>query len=122
SGAGPDAERDEEQIVDTPEGRNGGRRTRWGDHGCHTPDMSLGGLGGDTASVVAALRAVPGVADAEILPDPSGGPGTLRLQLAPGADEVLVATAVHRGLGEPFGLGVDAGRVAGGDEAGTRPG
>jgi hypothetical protein len=82
--------------------------------------MSLGGLGGDTASVVAALRAVPGVADAEILPEPGGGPGTLRLQLAPGADEVLVATTVHRLLGERFGLGVDAGRVQVVEEAVTR--
>jgi hypothetical protein len=73
--------------------------------------MSLGGLGTDTVQVVAALRAVAGVSDAEILPDPSGGPGTLRLQLAPGADEVLVATTVHRLLGDRFGLGVDAGRV-----------
>src|SRR6478609_8712654 len=82
--------------------------------------MSLGGLGGDTAPVVAALRAVPGVADAEILPEPAGGPGTLRLQLAPGADEVLVATTVHRLLGERFGLGVDAGRVQVVEEAVTR--
>ena len=73
--------------------------------------MSLGGLGTDTVQVVAALRAVAGVSDAEILPDPSGGPGTLRLQLASGADEVMVATAVHRLLGDRFGLGVDAGRV-----------
>jgi hypothetical protein len=84
--------------------------------------MSLGGPGGDTASVVAALRAVTGVADAEILPDPSGGPGTLRLQLAPGADEVLVATTVHRVLGDRFGLGVDAGRVQVVEEAVTRRG
>ena len=73
--------------------------------------MSLGGLGTDTVQVVAALRAVAGVSDAEILPDPSGGPGTLRLQLRLGADEVMVATAVHRLLGDRFGLGVDAGRV-----------
>ena len=73
--------------------------------------MTLGGLGEDTGQVVAALRAVAGVSDAEILPDPTGGPGTLRLQLAPGADEVLVATTVHRLLGDRFGLGVDAGRV-----------
>ena len=73
--------------------------------------MSPGGQSGQAAAVVAALRAVTGVADAEILPDPDGGPGTLRLQLAPGADEVLVATTVHRLLGDKFGLGVDAGRV-----------
>jgi hypothetical protein len=73
--------------------------------------MSLGGPGGDTDDVVAALRAVAGVFDAEILPDDTGGPGTLRLQLEPGADEVRVATSVHRLLGDKFGLGVDAGRV-----------
>ena len=73
--------------------------------------MSLGGPGSEAGDVVAALRAVSGVADAEILPDDSGGPGTLRLQLSPGADEVAVATTVHRILGDRFGLGVDAGRV-----------
>ncbi len=73
--------------------------------------MTLGGLGGDRAAVVTALRAVSGVADAEILPDPEGGPGTLRLQLKPGADEVSVARTVNRLLGEQFGLGVDSGRV-----------
>jgi hypothetical protein len=73
--------------------------------------MSLGGLGDDTVRVVAALRAVAGVTDAEILPDPRGGPGTLRLQLAPGADEVVVGTRVSKLLREGFGLGVDADRV-----------
>jgi hypothetical protein len=73
--------------------------------------MSLGGLGDDTVRVVAALRAVAGVTDAEILPDARGGPGTLRLQLAPGADEVLVGTRVSKLLREGFGLGVDADRV-----------
>jgi hypothetical protein len=78
---------------------------------CHTRTMSLGGLGDDTVRVVAALRAVAGVTDAEILPDPRGGPGTLRLQLAPGADEVVVGTRVSKLLREGFGLGVDADRV-----------
>ncbi len=73
--------------------------------------MTLGGQGGDRAAVVTALRAVSGVADAEILPDPEGGPGTLRLQLLPGADEVIVAKTVNRLLGEQFGLGVDSGKV-----------
>jgi hypothetical protein len=73
--------------------------------------MSLGGLGDDTAAVVAALRAVAGVTDAEILPDARGGPGTLRLQLASGADEVVVGTRVSKLLRERFGLGVDADRV-----------
>lgn len=59
-----------------------------------------------------ALRAVPGVASADIEPDerPEGA-GTLRLQLAPGADEVQVATSVNRVLREQFGLAVDANRV-----------
>jgi hypothetical protein len=78
---------------------------------CHTRSMGLGGLGEDTAAVVAALRAVAGVTDAEILPDTRGGPGTLRLQLAPGADEVVVGTRVSKLLREGFGLGVDADRV-----------
>ena len=82
--------------------------------------MTQGGPGGDRSAVVTALRAVTGVADAEILPDPAGGPGTLRLQLEPDADEVLVATTVHRLLGEKFGLGVDAGRVQVVEEAVTR--
>jgi len=73
--------------------------------------VSLGGPGGDADAVVAALRVVAGVADAHILPDEAGGPGTLRLQLEPGADEVRVAADVHRLLLEQFGLGVDAGRV-----------
>ncbi len=80
-------------------------------HDCHTRTMSLGGLGDDRAQLVAALRAVAGVTDADIQPDETGGPGTLRVQLAPGADEVLVATTIHRLLRDRFGLGVDAGRV-----------
>jgi hypothetical protein len=83
--------------------------------------MTLGGLGGDRAAVVTALRAVSGVADAEILPDPEGGPGTLRLQLKPGADEVSVAKTVNRLLGEQFGLGVDSGRVQVVEEVRRRP-
>ena len=83
--------------------------------------MSLGGLGEETAAVVAALRAVAGVTDAEILPDPRGGPGTLRLQLASGADEVVVGTRVSRLLRERFGLGVDADRVQIYEEAPASP-
>lgn len=59
-----------------------------------------------------ALRAVPGVAAADLEPDERpDGAGTLRLQLAPGADEIAVATSVNRVLREQFGLAVDAGRV-----------
>lgn len=66
----------------------------------------------DYADVVAALREVPGVADAGVEPDDSGGGlGLLRLGLVPGADEVEVATEVGRLLRDRFGLGVDADRV-----------
>lgn len=59
-----------------------------------------------------ALRVLSGVADAEIIPDErANGAGTLRLSLAPGADEVAVATEVNRILRDRFGLGVDSGRV-----------
>src|SRR3954470_7664937 len=63
------------------------------------------------ADIAAALRAVPGVADAEVEPDEDGGVGLLRLGLVPGVDEVRVATDVGRLLRERFGLGVDAERV-----------
>lgn len=66
----------------------------------------------DYDEIVAALRAVPGVADADVEPDDAGGGmGLLRLGLAPGYDEVQVATSVGRLLRERFGLGVDAERV-----------
>lgn len=65
----------------------------------------------DYGEIVAALRAVPGVADADVEPDGTGGMGLLRLGLAPGYDEVQVATSVGRLLRERFGLGVDAERV-----------
>lgn len=66
----------------------------------------------DIADIVAALRAVPGIADADVEPDAEGsGLGLLRLGLAPGVDEVQVATRVGRLLREQFGLGVDAERV-----------
>jgi hypothetical protein len=64
------------------------------------------------ADIAAALRAVPGVADADVEPDEAGeGLGLLRLGLAPGVDEVQVATDVGRLLRERFGIGVDAERV-----------
>jgi hypothetical protein len=64
----------------------------------------------DYAEIIAALRAVPGVADADVEPD-GEGLGLLRLGLAPGVDEAQVATKVGRLLKEKFGLGVDAERV-----------
>jgi hypothetical protein len=65
----------------------------------------------DISAIVAALRAVPGVADADVEPDDHDGPGVLRLGLVPGVDEVQVATQVGKLLRERFGLGVDADRV-----------
>jgi hypothetical protein len=62
----------------------------------------------DYGEIVDALRAVPGVADADVEPDASGaGLGLLRLGLDPGVDEVAVASTVGRLLRERFGLGVD---------------
>jgi hypothetical protein len=65
----------------------------------------------DFREIVAALRDVPGVADADVEPDAEGGMGLLRLGLEAGVDEVAVATSVGRLLRERFGLGVDAERV-----------
>ena len=65
----------------------------------------------DQRALVEALRAVPGVTDADVTPDSDGGLGTLRLDLEPGVDEAAVASTVGRLLREQFGLGVDADRV-----------
>jgi hypothetical protein len=66
----------------------------------------------DYAEIVAALRSVPGVAEADVVPDEEGGGlGLLRLGLSPGVDEVQVASRVGRLLRERFGLGVDADQV-----------
>jgi hypothetical protein len=66
----------------------------------------------DYAEIVAALRSVPGVAEADVEPDEAGGGlGLLRLGLAPGVDEVQVASKVGRILRDRFGLGVDADQV-----------
>jgi hypothetical protein len=66
----------------------------------------------DYAEIVAALRTVPGVAEADVEPDDAGGGlGLLRLGLSPGVDEVQVASKVGRLLRERFGLGVDADQV-----------
>ena len=65
----------------------------------------------DNSELIAALRAVPGVSDADVTPDPEGGLGTLRLDLEAGVDEAAVASSVGRLLREQFGLGVDADRV-----------
>jgi hypothetical protein len=73
----------------------------------------------DHRDLVAALLGVPGVAAAAVEPH-GAGPGTLRLQLATGADEVDVAGAVNRLLRSQFGLAVDADRVRVLDAAGSR--
>src|SRR5665647_1051527 len=65
----------------------------------------------DHRALVAALRAVPGITDADVTPDVEGGLGTLRLDLEPGVDEAAVASSVGRLLREQFGLGVDADQV-----------
>jgi hypothetical protein len=65
----------------------------------------------DRVGIIAALRAVPGVSEADLEPDQEGGLGVLRLCLRDGADEVAVAGEVGRLLRERFGLGVDAERV-----------
>lgn len=62
--------------------------------------------------VAAALRAIPGVADARLHADGrADGAGTVRLTLDPHADEVAVAHAVNAVLRSGFGLAVDADRV-----------
>lgn len=74
----------------------------------------------DHRDLVAALLGVPGVAAAAV--EPVGdGPGTLRLQLASGADEVDVAGAVNRLLRSRFGLAVDSDRVRVVDGDGLTP-
>jgi hypothetical protein len=74
----------------------------------------------DHRELVAALLAVEGVAGASV--EPTGaGPGTLRLQLTAGTDEVRVAGAVNRMLRARFGLAVDADRVRVLDEPGPLP-
>ena len=65
----------------------------------------------DNRDLVAALRAIPGITDADVTPDEHGGLGTLRLDLEPGVDEAAVASSVGRLLREQFGLGVDVDRV-----------
>lgn len=64
----------------------------------------------DHPELVAALLTVGGVAAAAVEPTDEG-PGTLRLQLEPGADEIGVAGEVNRLLRSRFGLAVDADRV-----------
>lgn len=71
--------------------------------------------------LLAALRGVPGVSDADVQPDEAGGLGLLRLDLEPGVDEATVAGSVGRVLRDRFGLGVDAERVQVVEDAVTEP-
>jgi hypothetical protein len=64
----------------------------------------------DNRQLVAALLDVAGVSGASIEATPAG-PGTLRLQLAAGTDQVIVAGEVNRLLRSKFGLAVDPDRV-----------
>jgi hypothetical protein len=78
----------------------------WGHPPCETPDVSIR----DNRQLVAALLDVAGVSGASI--EATGaGPGTLRLQLAAGTDQVIVAGEVNRLLRSKFGLAVDPDRV-----------
>jgi hypothetical protein len=73
---------------------------------CETPEVTIR----DNRVLVAALLGVDGVASASIEAT-GGGPGTLRLQLAAGTDQVVVAAEVNRLLRSKFGLAVDPDRV-----------
>lgn len=69
------------------------------------------GTAPEAAAIEAALRVVPGVSAALVVPDDRGGPGVLRLTLDSGSDEVVVARSVHRILRMQFGVGLDPGRL-----------
>lgn len=68
-------------------------------------------LGKDREQLLAAVRDVPGVADAQLCGTDSE-PGVLQLDLVAAADESAVAVAVARLLDERFGVGVDSASVA----------
>lgn len=65
----------------------------------------------DLRAVAAALHAVPGVAQAVVEPDASGGVDCLRLGLQPGADAQAVARAASRLVHERFGTLLHADQV-----------
>ncbi len=69
--------------------------------------------GFDTLAVLAAVRAVPGVRDAQLRPSPTGGGvHTLRLDLADGADGAQVSRLVARLLKQRMGLAAEPRRSA----------
>lgn len=81
----------------------------------------------DPAALERAVAAVPGVESVQVdlAPDAAARPGALpvlQLTLAPGADEVAVATAVDRLVREQFGVGVDPARVGVVEESEPEPG
>lgn len=81
----------------------------------------------DPAALERAVAAVPGVESVQVdlAAGPPAGPGALpvlQLTLAPGADEVAVATAVDRLVREQFGVGVDPARVGVVEESEPEPG
>lgn len=65
----------------------------------------------DLDAIAAALRALPGVAAADVHPDEQGGIDSLRLDLTPGADGLDVAGAASRLMAERFGAPVDPTQV-----------
>ena len=80
----------------------------------------------DPAALERAVAAVPGVESVQVdlAPDAAERPDVLpvlQLTLAPGADEVAVATAVDRLVREQFGVGVDPARVGVVEESEPEP-
>ncbi|HEY7857367.1 MAG TPA: hypothetical protein VIC82_02605 [Candidatus Nanopelagicales bacterium] len=65
----------------------------------------------DAASIVAALRSIDGVAQAQVVGALGDGSAVLRLTLTAGADEVAVATSVDAVLRQVFGLRLDPARI-----------
>ena len=65
----------------------------------------------DVASIVAALRSIDGVAQAQVMGAVGEGSAVLRLTLREGADEVAVATAVDAVLRQGFRLRLDPARI-----------
>lgn len=81
----------------------------------------------DPAALERAVAAVPGVESVQVdltaeTPARPGALPVLQLTLAPGADEVAVATAVDRLVREQFGVGVDPARVGVVEESEPEPG
>lgn len=65
----------------------------------------------DLSAIAAALRALPGVTEADVDPDDAGGVSALRLELDAGVDGLAVAGAASRLVLERFGAAVDTDHV-----------